>query len=39
MLGVADACTVFGQFAYCPFDPEKWFDSVERVDAGETMEQ
>jgi hypothetical protein len=39
MLGVADACGRFlGSVAYCPFHPENWFDSVERVEAGETMD-
>jgi hypothetical protein len=34
--------SVFGQCGllsiYCPFRPENWFDSVERVEAGETMD-
>jgi hypothetical protein len=42
MLGVADACgrfwAVWLTSIYCPFHPENWFDSVERVEAGETMD-
>jgi hypothetical protein len=30
--------SVLGSVACCPFHPENWFDSVERVEAGETMD-
>src|SRR5712671_2191769 len=31
--------TVFGGFSYCPFHVEKWLYSVERIEAGETVDR
>ena len=43
MLGVTVACVwFFGGFSYCPFTvhfvPENWLYSVERIEAGETVD-
>jgi hypothetical protein len=42
MLGVAIACGWFWQFfilsIYCPLRTENWLYSVERIEAGETVD-
>jgi hypothetical protein len=42
MLGVAIACgwflEVFILSIYCPFQTENWLYSVERIEAGETVD-